>query len=95
MKIKPLGDRVIIEPAVAEEVSSGGIILPDAAKEKPLMGKVIGVGAGKMLKNGEIAEMSVKVGDVVAYGQYSGTEIKINGKELKIMHESDILGVIE
>jgi len=95
MSIRPLGDRVVVEPSAAEEVSSGGIILPDAAKEKPLTGKVVSVGEGRMLDNGELAEMSVKAGDVVAYGRYSGSEIKINGKELKIMHESDILGIIE
>ncbi|ARN57523.1 co-chaperone GroES [Sedimentisphaera salicampi] len=95
MKIKPLSDRVVIEPSEAEEVTQGGIILPDTAKEKPLMGKVTAVGEGKMLKNGETAEMSVKVGDLVAFGRFAGTDFKVDGKEYKIMHESDILGVIE
>lgn len=95
MKIKPLGDRVVVEPQQAEEKTAGGILLPDAAQEKPLMGKVIAVGSGKMLKNGERAEMSVKVGDIVAFGQYGGSDIKVEGKDYKILHEMDILGVIE
>jgi chaperonin GroES len=95
MKIRPLGDRVVVEPQSAEEKSAGGILLPDSAKEKPLMGKIIAVGKGKMLDNGNIAEMSVKKGDVVVYGTYSGSEVTVDGKELKILHESEILGIVE
>lgn len=95
MKIRPLGDRVVVEPQSAEEKTAGGIVLPDTAKEKPLMGKVIAVGKGKTLDNGDVAEMSVKKGDVVVYGTYSGSDIKVDDKELKILHESEILGIVE
>lgn len=95
MKIRPLGDRVVVEPQEAEEKTAGGIVLPDSAKEKPLMGKVTAVGKGKTLDNGEVAEMSVKKGDMVAYGTYSGSDITVDGKELKILHEDEILGIIE
>ena len=95
MKIRPLNDRVVVEPQKAEERTAGGIFLPETAKEKPLTGKIISVGQGKQLDNGERAQMSVKVGDVVAYTMYGGSDIKIDGKEYKILHESDILGIIE
>lgn len=95
MNIKPLGDRVVVEPQVAEEKSAGGILLPETAQEKPLMGKVIAVGNGKMLDSGERAEMSVKVGEMVAFGQYGGSDVTVGNKDFKILHESDILGVIE
>ncbi|MFI4912897.1 MAG: co-chaperone GroES [Sedimentisphaeraceae bacterium JB056] len=95
MKIRPLGDRVVVEPQTAEEKSAGGILLPDSAQEKPLMGKIIAVGKGKTLDNGEVAEMSVKKGDVVVYGTYSGSEITVDGKDLKILHEGEILGIVE
>jgi chaperonin GroES len=95
MKIKPLNDRVVVAPEEAQEKTSGGIYLPDNAKEKPLMGKVVAVGAGKLLDNGKRAPMSVSKGDVVAFGQYGGSDVKVDGKEYKILHESEILGVIE
>lgn len=87
-KFKPLADRVLIEPAAAEQTTASGIIIPDTAKEKPLKGKVISVGAGK-----KDEPMTVKVGDQVLYGQYSGTEIKIDGTNYLIMRESDIYGI--
>jgi chaperonin GroES len=87
---KPLADRVLIEPAAAEQVTASGIIIPDTAKEKPLRGKVIAVGKGKVDE-----PMSVEVDDTVIFGQYSGTEIKIDGKTLLIMRESDIYGIID
>jgi len=87
---KPLADRVLIEPAAAEQVTASGIIIPDTAKEKPLRGKVIAVGKGKVDE-----PMSVKVDDTVIFGQYSGTEIKIDGKTLLVMRESDIYGIID
>lgn len=95
MKIKPLGDRVIVEPLEQKEVKKGGIIIPDTAKEKPQEGKVIAVGPGKIDDNGKKIPMDVKVGDKVLYGKYSGTEIKIDDKEYLIMHQDDILGIIE
>lgn len=87
--LKPLADRVLIEPAPAEEKTASGIIIPDTAKEKPLKGKVIAVGPGK-----EDEKMTVKKGDTVLYGQYSGTEIKLEGKTYLIMRESDIYGIL-
>jgi len=95
MKIKPLGDRVIVEPLEQKEVKKGGIIIPDTAKEKPQEGKVIAVGPGKIDDNGKKIPMDVKVGDKVLYGKYSGTEIKIDDKEYLIMHQEDILGIVE
>ncbi len=86
---KPLADRVLIEPAPAEQMTASGIIIPDSAKEKPLKGKVIAAGAGK-----KDEPMSVKVGDEVLYGQYSGTEIKLDGNTYLIMRESDIYGIL-
>lgn len=93
MAIKPLGDRVIVRPDAAEETTSFGIIIPDTAKEKPQRGTVTAVGAGKV-ENGVKVDMTVKAGDKVLYGKYAGTEITIDGEELMIMRESDILGVI-
>ena len=90
MIIKPLGDRVLVEPAQAEEVTAGGIIIPDSAKEKPLKGNVIAVGNGT-----KDEEMIVKAGDVVLYGKYAGTEIELDGTKYLIMRQSDILGIIE
>ena len=90
MIIKPLGDRVLVEPAQAEEVTAGGIIIPDSAKEKPLKGNVIAVGTGT-----KDEEMIVKAGDVVLYGKYAGTEIELDGTKYLIMRQSDILGIIE
>jgi len=93
IKIRPLDDRVVVEPFEAEEKTAGGIVLPDTAREKPQQGKVIAVGPGKLLKSGQRGEMSVKVGDVVFYGKYSGTEIELDGDEYVILRESDILAV--
>jgi len=89
INIKPLGDRVVIEPAQAEEKTSSGIIIPDTAKEKPMQGVVLAVGNGKVDE-----PMTVKVGDTVLFGKYGGTELKINGKDLLMMRESDIFGII-
>jgi chaperonin GroES len=95
MKLAPLDDRVVIKQSEAEAKSAGGIILPDAAKEKPQMGKIIAVGPGKFLDNGKRGEMNVKKGDEVLYAKYTGNEIEIDGEEYVILHEGDILGVIE
>ena len=95
MKLKPLDDRVVVKPQEAEEKTAGGIVLPDTAKEKPLMGKVVAVGAGKLLDSGKRAQMSVKKGNTVLYGKYGGSDIEIDGQEYKILHESEILGVVE
>ncbi len=94
MKIKPLSDRVVIEPLEAEEKTSGGIYLPDTAKEKPQMGKVVAAGAGKVTDAGETVKLEVKVGDKVLYGKYSGTEVTIEGNEYLIVRESDILAIV-
>lgn len=94
-KIKPLGDRVIVKAKEAEETTKGGIILPDTAKEKPIEGTVVAVGAGKVTEEGKLVTMNVKVGDVVLYGKYSGTEVKIDGEEYLIMRESDIYGIVK
>ncbi len=95
LKIRPLGDRVVIEPSEAEEKTKGGIILPDTAKEKPQEGKVVAAGKGKTDESGKIIPMEVKVGDKVLYGKYSGTEITIDEKEYIILREEDILAVVE
>ncbi|MGD1043485.1 MAG: co-chaperone GroES [Sedimentisphaerales bacterium] len=95
MKLAPLDDRVVIKQSEAEEKSAGGIILPDAAKEKPQRGKIIAVGPGKILDNGKRGEMNVKKGDEVLYAKYTGNEIEIDGENYVILHEGDILGVIE
>jgi chaperonin GroES len=94
VRLRPLDDRVVVEPQQAEERTSGGIVLPDTAKEKPQRGKVISVGPGKLLDNGNRGELSVGVGDTVIYGKYSGTEIEVSGKEVKILRESDILAKV-
>lgn len=94
MALTPLHDRVLIEPALAEEKTASGIIIPDTAKEKPQEGTIIAVGAGKMNDNGVLVATSVKIGDKVLYGKYGGTEIKVDGKDLLIMRESDIYAVI-
>jgi chaperonin GroES len=90
LKIKPLADRVVVEPDEAQEVSAGGIILPDTAQEKPQQGKVVAVGPGKVSDAGTLIESAVKKGDTVLYGKYSGTEVTIDGTEYSIMRESDI-----
>lgn len=96
MSIRPLYDRLVVE-RLEEELSTtrGGIVIPDTAKEKPMQGKVVAVGEGKRLDNGEICALAVKVGDVVLFGKYSGTEVKLDGKELVVMREDDIMGVVE
>ncbi len=95
MKLNPLNDRIVVTPLAAEEVTSGGVILPDSAKEKPNRGKVIATGPGKRLDHGDMSGMSVKKGDVVYYGKYAGTEVKVDGKEFKILREDDVLCVEE
>ena len=95
MKIRPLQDRVIVKRIAEEEKTRGGIIIPDTAKEKPMEGKVIAAGKGKVLEDGKIHALDVKAGDRVLFGKYSGTEVKIDGEEHLIMREDDILGVIE
>ena len=95
MKIRPLQDRVIIKRMEEERTSAGGIVIPDSAAEKPVRGKVIAVGPGKILDNGEKRPVDLKVGDIVLFGKYSGTEVKINDEELLVMREDDIVGVIE
>jgi chaperonin GroES len=95
MKIRPLADKVIVERIEAENKTAGGIVLPDTAKEKPLRGKVISVGVGKLLDDGSRSEMQVKKGDEVLFTSYGGTEVKLDGKEYLIMEESDIMAVIE
>jgi chaperonin GroES len=93
--IKPLGDRVLVKRLEAEEKTAGGIVLPDTAKEKPKQGKVIAVGEGRTLESGEIAPVQVKKGNVVLFGSFAGTEVKVDGEEYLLMPESDILAVIE
>jgi len=95
MAIKPLGDRVLVEPIEEKEQVKGGVIIPDTAKEKPQEGKVIAVGSGKVLDNGERQPLDLKKGDKVLYGKYSGTEVKIDDKKYLIMREDDILAKIE
>ncbi len=95
MKIRPLHDRVIVQRIKEEETTKGGIIIPDTAKEKPSEGKVIAVGNGKLLENGNLKPLEVKKGDKVLFGKYAGTEIKIDGEEHLIMREDDIIAVVE
>ncbi|TQV79202.1 co-chaperone GroES [Denitrobaculum tricleocarpae] len=95
MKFKPLHDRVVVEPLEQEEKSSGGIIIPDTAKEKPMQGKVIAVGSGSRGDDGKVVALDVKKNDKVLYGKWSGTEVKIDGKTLLIMRESDIMGILQ
>ncbi|RMF08531.1 MAG: co-chaperone GroES [Candidatus Neomarinimicrobiota bacterium] len=94
MNIHPLSDRVVVEPAPAEEKSSGGIILPDTAQEKPQLGTVVAVGPGKVSDAGTLIEMTVKKGDKVLFGKYSGTEVTVDGNDYLIMRESDILATL-
>lgn len=94
LKVKPLHDRVLVQRVAEEEKTKGGIIIPDTAKEKPQEGKVVAVGDGRVLDNGQISPLAVKPGDRVLFGKYSGTEIKIEGEEYLIMREEDILGII-
>ena len=94
LSLKPLSDRVVVEPAAAEEKSSGGIILPDTAQEKPQQGTVVATGPGKVSDSGTLVKMSVKDGDNILYGKYSGTEVNVAGTDYIIMRESDILAVL-
>ncbi len=95
MKFRPLHDRVVIEPLEEEEKTAGGIIIPDTAKEKPMQGKVTAVGSGARGEDGKIQPLDVKKGDRVLYGKWSGTEVKLDGKTLLIMKESDIMGILQ
>ena len=94
MKIRPLHDRVLLKRVEEEQVSRGGIIIPDTAKEKPMRGEIVAIGSGKTLKNGDVRGLSVKTGDVVLYSKYAGTEVKLDGIEHLIMREDDILGIL-
>ena len=95
MKVKPIGDRVLVKPAKEEETKKGGIIIPDTAKEKPQEGKVIAIGTGKTDESGKKIPFEVKVGDRVLISKYGGTEIKIDGEEYQILREDDILGIVD
>ena len=95
MNIKPLYDRVVIKRMEEEKMSAGGIVIPDSATEKPIKGKVVAVGKGKILENGEVRPLDVKVGDHILFGKYSGTEVKVDGEELLVMREEDVMAVIE
>ncbi|EMI19279.1 Chaperonin Cpn10 [Rhodopirellula maiorica SM1] len=94
MNLRPLDDRIVVEPVEAEETTAGGIVLPDSAREKPQRGTVVAVGPGKMLDSGNRGELSVTVGDVVIYGKYGGSNIEVDGREMKILRESDILAKV-
>ena len=95
MKIRPLHDRVIVKREEEERKSAGGILIPDTATEKPVRGKVLAVGNGKILESGEVRKLDVKVGDKILFGKYSGTEVKVDGEDVLVMREEDILAVIE
>ncbi len=95
MKIRPLHDRVIVKRMEEERTSPGGIVIPDSATEKPIKGKIVAAGKGKILENGDVRALDVKVGDKVLFGKYAGTEVKVDGEELLVMKEDDIVGVIE
>ncbi len=95
MKIRPLHDRVIVKRLEEERMSAGGIVIPDSAAEKPSQGEVIAIGNGKILDNGEIRALDVKVGDKVLFGKYAGNEVKVEGEEVIVMREEDIMGVVE
>jgi len=95
MKIRPLHDRVVVRRMEEERTSAGGIVIPDSATEKPIQGEIIAVGKGKILDNGEPRPLDVKEGDRVLFGKYSGTEVKIEGEDLLVMREEDIMGVVE
>ncbi|MEM6393858.1 MAG: co-chaperone GroES [Planctomycetota bacterium] len=93
--VKPLDDRVLIKPDAAEEKTASGLYLPESAKEKPMQGKIVAAGPGKLNDDGSRTKLAVKKGDTVLYGKYAGTEIEVDGDELKIMRESELLGVLE
>ena len=95
MKFRPLHDRVVVKRVAEEERTAGGIIIPDSAKEKPMQGEIVAVGAGARDENGKVQPLDVKAGDRVLFGKWSGTEVKLDGEELLIMKESDIMGIIE
>ncbi|MBN8482252.1 MAG: co-chaperone GroES [Xanthomonadales bacterium] len=95
MALRPLHDRVIIKRLEAETKSAGGIVIPDAAAEKPIKGEVIAVGSGKILEDGKVRPVGVKVGETVLFGKYSGTEVKVDGQELLVMREEDLIAVVE
>ena len=95
MNIRPLHDRVIVKRVEEERMSAGGIVIPDTATEKPMQGKIIAAGNGKITDSGDVRAMDVKVGDKVLFGKYSGTEVKVDGEELLVMKEDDIMAVIE
>jgi chaperonin GroES len=95
MKIRPLHDRVIIKRMEEERTSPGGIVIPDSAAEKPIKGEVVAVGQGKVLENGDVRGLELKAGDKVLFGKYSGTEVKVDGEELLVMREEDVMAVIE
>ncbi|MBN1554884.1 MAG: co-chaperone GroES [Phycisphaerae bacterium] len=95
MAVKPLDDRVLVKQCEAEQMTAGGIVLPDSAQEKPQRGKVVATGPGKLLDSGQRGKLSVKKGDEIFYGKYAGTEIKIDGDEYVILRESDILAIVE
>ena len=95
LKMRPLDDRVVLQPCNPEEVTAGGIVLPDSAQEKPQRGNIIATGPGKLLDNGKRGTLDVKIGDEVFYGKYAGTDVEINGQEYVILRESDILAVVK
>ena len=95
MKIRPLHDRVIVKRLEEERVSAGGIVIPDSAAEKPVQGKIVAVGKGKILEDGSVRALDVKVGDKILFGKYSGTEVKVDGDDLLVMREEDVMAVIE
>ena len=95
MKIRPLHDRVIVKRLEEERVSAGGIVIPDSAAEKPVQGKVVAVGKGKILEDGNVRPLDVKVGDKILFGKYGGTEVKVDGDDLLVMREEDVMAVIE
>lgn len=95
MKIRPLHDRVIIKRQEEDRTSPGGIVIPDGAAEKPLRGKVVSVGNGKILEDGSVRKLDIKKGDTVLFGKFSGTEVKVDGEELLVLREDDVMGVIE
>ena len=94
LTLKPLDDRVVVQPSDAEEKTSGGILLPDTAKQKPQQGTVVAIGPGKLSEKGERLALAVKVGDTVLFGKYSGSDVEISGKEFKILRQSEILGKV-
>ena len=95
MKIRPLHDRVIVKRLEEERTSPGGIVIPDTAAEKPMQGKIVAVGKGKILEDGKVRPLDVKVGDKILFGKYSGTEVKMDGDELVVMREEDIMAIVE